>query len=171
MKALVVYESMFGNTADVARSVADGLAGAFEVTVADVRDRPSPAGVDLLVVGAPTHAFGLSRPATRADAAQQGEVREGAQELGIRELLDGSARLAGTPVAAFDTKVNKAYVPGSAARKALRLLRGLGGRAVLPAESFRVTGMTGPLVAGELDRARQWGQTLAASALAARQHV
>ena len=164
MRALVVYESMFGNTADVARSVADGLAATFDVTVADVPDLPPVQDTDLLVVGAPTHAFGLSRPGTRADAAQHGQVRAGAGQTGIREYLARTTALNATPVAAFDTKVNKAFVPGSAARKALRLLRGLGGRPVLPAESFRVTDMTGPLVAGELDRAHRWGRAVAAAA-------
>jgi len=68
MKALVMYESMFGNTETVARAVADGMAGLFEVTVADVRTMPRASGMDVIVVGAPTHAFGLSRPSTRRNA-------------------------------------------------------------------------------------------------------
>ncbi|MEU4419232.1 flavodoxin domain-containing protein [Actinoplanes sp. NPDC024001] len=163
MKALVVYESMFGNTATVARAVAAGLAGTFDVTLADVQDMPPVAGADLLVVGAPTHAFGMSRPSTRTDAAKQGDVRAGAQQTGIREYLDNTPELAGLPVAAFDTKVKMALLPGSAAGKALRRLRGLGGRPVLSAESFRVVGTAGPLVAGELERAQQWAQGIGAA--------
>ena len=162
MRALVVYESMFGNTAALARAVADGLGDTFEVTLADVHDSPPASDADLLVVGAPTHAFGMSRPATRTDAAKQGEVRTGAQEVGIREYLERSPQLAGLPVAAFDTKVKMRFLPGSAAREALRRLRGLGGRPVLPAENFRVAGTTGPLLDGELDRARRWAQAVAA---------
>ncbi|MBO3737352.1 flavodoxin domain-containing protein [Actinoplanes flavus] len=161
MRALVVYESMFGNTAAVANAVAEGLAGAFEVTLADVRERPPVAGVDLLVVGAPTHAFGLSRPSTRADAGKQGEVRAGARETGIREYLDAASPLAGLPVAAFDTRMDTRFPTGSAARKALRRLHGLGGQPVVPAEDFRVGGMTGPLVAGEIERARRWARKVA----------
>ncbi|MFC7530091.1 flavodoxin family protein [Actinoplanes sp. GCM10030250] len=161
MKALVVYESMFGNTAEVARAVADGLVGTFDVTLADVHDMPPAAEADLLVVGAPTHAFGLSRPGTRTDAAKQGEVRAGAAAVGIREYLECSPQLPGLPVAAFDTKVKMRFLPGSAARTALRQLHGLGCRRVLPAESFRVDGTTGPLLAGELDRARQWAKSVA----------
>jgi hypothetical protein len=52
MKALVVYESMFGNTASIARAVADGLAAHFEVTLADVSTTPSASGMDLIVAGA-----------------------------------------------------------------------------------------------------------------------
>ncbi|MEU4424795.1 flavodoxin domain-containing protein [Actinoplanes sp. NPDC024001] len=163
MKALVVYESMFGNTAAVAQAVADGLADTYDVTLADVQDLPPAAEADLLVVGGPTHAFGMSRPATRTDAVKQGEVRAGAEKAGIREYLDSSPPLAGMPVAAFDTKVKMRFLPGSAARKALRQLRSLGGRPVVPAENFRVDGTTGPLLNGELDRARQWAQGVAAA--------
>ncbi|GAA4606685.1 hypothetical protein BJY16_005953 [Actinoplanes octamycinicus] len=163
MRALVIYESMFGNSAAVARSVAAGLAQACDVTLADVRDSPSLDGVDLLVLGGPTHAFGMSRPATRADAARQGTVRPGAQAAGIREFLDRAPRLAGLAVAAFDTRSNTPLPAGSAGRKAIRRLRGLGGRQVLEVESFRVESAQGPLVAGEEDRARVWGETLAAT--------
>ncbi|GIF13905.1 flavodoxin family protein [Actinoplanes teichomyceticus] len=163
MRALVVYESMFGNSAKVAGLVAAGLEKGYTVTLADVREMPPLTGVDLLVLGGPTHAFGMSRPATRADAARQGAIREGAQEAGIREFLDRAPQLAGVAVAAFDTRSNTPLPSGSAARKAMRRLRGLGGRQVLEAESFRVESARGPLVAGEEERARQWGETLALS--------
>jgi hypothetical protein len=125
MRALVVYESMFGNTEAIARAVADGLG---EVVLADVASIPSAAGVDLLVVGAPTHAFGLSRPATRQDASRQGTVRPGTADVGLREYLDVSPRLSGLAAAAFDTRIDKFWVPGSAAHKAHRRLRSLGCR-------------------------------------------
>lgn len=135
MKALVVYESMYGNTEAVARAVADGLSGTFEVSLADVRDMLPATDVNLLVVGSPTHAFGLSRPATRADAAHQGAVREGAADVGLREYLGCSPALDGIGAAAFDTKINKPFVPGSAARRARRELRRLGCRMMWPAQS------------------------------------
>jgi hypothetical protein len=163
MRALVVYESMFGNTAEIARVIADGIADRFDVTLAEVHDMPALSGVDLLVVGAPTHAFGLSRPATRADAVRQG-ARAGAQEHGLREFLDAAPKLPGMAAAAFDTKVRVRFMSGSAARKALKHLRGLGCRAVVPAENFLVGGTTGPLLEGELERARRWAVDVAAAA-------
>lgn len=163
MRALVVYESMFGNTAQIAQVVADGLAAGFNVTLADVRDDPATAEIDLLVVGAPTHAFSLSRPATRADAVTKGAIRAGAETRGLREYLADAPSLAGVAAAAFDTRVRMPLMPGSAGRKALRRLRDLGCRPVLPAENFHVAGMTGPLLDGELDRARRWAETLAAA--------
>jgi flavodoxin len=161
MKALVVYESMFGNTETIARAIADGLGETGEVTVASVAAMPSTAGFDLLVAGGPTHAFGLSRPATREDAVRQGGP--GAAEIGLREYLDVSPLLTGLAAATFDTKIAKPNVPGSAAHKAHRRLRRLGCRMLCPAESFRVTGTAGPLVDGETERARKWAAGLAAT--------
>ena len=160
MKALVIYESMFGNTEAVARAVAEGLSGRFDVTVADVRAGPPAQGNDLIVVGGPTHAFGMSRPASRRDAVRQGAA--GDATTGIREWLSTVAHLSGVPAAAFDTRVDKPLV-GSAGRKAHRALRRLGCRMVAPAESFFVTGTPGPLADGEQQRARRWGQSLAAA--------
>jgi len=79
----------------------------------------------------------------------------------LREYLDVSPLLTGLAAAAFDTRMNMPLVPGSAAHKAHRRLRRLGCRMLCPAESFRVTGTTGPLVDGEIERARQWAARLA----------
>ncbi len=171
MKALVVYESMFGNTEMIARAIASGLGDACEVTLADVATMPSVEGMDLLVAGGPTHAFGLSRPGTRQDAVRQGSTRPGAADAGLREYLDVSPMLTGLAAATFDTKIDKPFVPGSAARKAHRQLHRLGCRMLLPPVSFRVTGTAGPLVAGETERAEQWAIRLAALLLTERRRV
>jgi flavodoxin len=171
MKALIVYESMFGNTEKIARAVADGLGDGYEVTVAGVATMPSAADMDLLIVGAPTHAFGLSRPSTRQDAVRQGAAHPDATDVGMREYLDVSPMLTGLAAAAFDTRVNMPFLPGSAAHKAHRRLRRLGCRLLGPAESFRVIGTAGPPADGELDRARQWAARLAAQLLTERHNV
>ena len=88
-RALVAYESMFGNTERVAHAVATGLRlEGFDATVVDVSKNPSVDldAIDLLVVGAPTHAFSLSRASTRADAVKQGGRTESAA-TGMREWL------------------------------------------------------------------------------------
>src|SRR4051812_12631729 len=100
MKALIVYESMFGNTKEIARGVADGLGEVFEVSFAEVTSDPPVVDVDLLVVGAPTHAFGLSRPRTRQDASRQGLVSPAVVKFGLREYLDRSPALSGIRAAA-----------------------------------------------------------------------
>jgi hypothetical protein len=171
MKALVVYESMFGNTEKVARAIAAGVGEQFEVTLAEVGTMPGAHGMDLVVIGGPTHAFGMSRPATRAQASQQGEVRSGAVAVGVREYLDCAPALTGVPAAAFDTKVDKPFLTGSAARRIQRHLRRLGCHIAQPARSFLVEATTGPLGAQELENARRWGAALAATVAATHQAV
>jgi len=171
MKALVIYESMFGNTEAIARAIAAGLRETFDVTVADVSTMPRAFEMDLLVVGGPTHAFGMSRPSTREQAAQQGTVRPHAVDVGIREYLDCSPTLTGLAAAAFDTKVDKPFLPGSAAHRAQRQLRRLGCHIVLSAQSFLVGGTAGPLKVDEEECARKWGTALAAAVTAARHPV
>ena len=170
-RAIVVVESMFGNTRQVADAVADGVRTACEVEVVAVADAPVAPGADLLVVGGPTHAFGLSRSSTRAEAVRRGApARPSDAARGLREYL-GEVRLPSYPlqVAAFDTRVRKRGAPGSAARAAQRRLARRGGQSVLPPESFWVADLRGPLVPGELERARTWGERLGATlTLAAR---
>jgi hypothetical protein len=88
-RALVVFESMFGNTELVARAVAVGLAEHTDVDVVRARPGVMPRDdVDLVVVGGPTHAFGLTRRSTRVSAGQQGADEVAAQGTGLREWLD-----------------------------------------------------------------------------------
>ena len=166
-RALVVYESMFGNTRDIAESIATGLAPAFEVDVREVSvAEPAVGDVDLLVVGGPVHAFSLSRPATRADALRQAEKEHKALVStgeGMREWLgrlEDNGR--GTAAAAFDTVVRVGrFTLGSAARAETRALRARGFREIAAPEHFQVEDTTGPLKAGERDRATAWAQELA----------
>jgi hypothetical protein len=119
MKALLVYESMFGNTEEVARAVAVGLAEGLDVEVHEVSTAPEQVTglVDLIVVGGPTHAFSLSRPATRADALAKGATR-GERDIGVREWLTGlRARPHLELMATFDTRTERVRrLPGSAAQ-------------------------------------------------------
>ena len=86
---------------------------------------------------------------------------------GMREWLGDVARpLAGVLGAAFDTRVH-APVPGSAARGESKRLRRLGVQLIAPATTFWVGGTPGPVLGGELDRARRWGEQLAHEVLAA----
>ncbi|HET7475854.1 MAG TPA: flavodoxin/nitric oxide synthase [Dermatophilaceae bacterium] len=166
MRALVVFESIFGNTEAIARAVADGLGGMLDVDVVEVGHAPKVVddGYAVLVVGGPTHAFGMSRPQTRLDAARQAgrAVPSTAATMGIREWIELLGQSPGTvAVATFDTRMSRPRLPGSAARAALRRLHRQGWRVVAPPESFWVSGSAGPLVADETARARRWGQQLA----------
>ncbi|WP_448071018.1 flavodoxin family protein [Georgenia yuyongxinii] len=167
MDALVVFESMFGNTQAVAEAVAEGLAaGSMRVQVCEVGEAPAldELSVDLLVVGAPTHAFGLSRPQTRAEAAARTGGPVISATCGVREWLAAVGRVPdGLRVAAFDTHVQIPMIPGWASHAEEKRLRRLGATMVDGACSFYVHGYTGPLLDGELDRARGWGEQLAAN--------
>ncbi len=164
MRALVVYESMFGNTEKVARQVADGLSAYGQVEVYEVSAAPPHPDelLDLVVVGGPTHAFSLSRASTREDAHRQGAT--GGVAVGLREWMEGLDNGAHHPrLAAFDTRVTKVrLIPGSAARKASRIADHLGYALAEPPESFFVEDTDGPLSPGELERARAWGARIGA---------
>jgi hypothetical protein len=163
MHALVVYESMFGNTEEIAKAVAEGLLAHMSVDSIEVGNAAKEIGVDidLLVVGGPTHAFGMSRPLTREDAAKQAGHDVVSSGIGIREWLEDLTNPSGqVQAAAFDTRVRKPRVPGSAAHAAEKRLRRLRFPIARRAENFWVEGTPGPLADGELDRARRWGENL-----------
>jgi flavodoxin len=162
-RALVIYESMFGNTHSVADAVAAGLGTALDVSVVEVSHAPRQISddIDLVVVGGPTHAFSMSRPSTRQSASDQGADPEAAGHDGIREWIGAVTAPEGLLTAAFDTKVLKPHLPGSAAKSAGRKLRHRGFKKIDDPKTFYVTGTKGDLVDGEVDRARQWGTHLA----------
>jgi hypothetical protein len=172
MRALVVFESMFGNTREIAEAVAAGLAERMDTQLVEVGSAPTALANDvgLLVVGGPTHVLGMSRPSTREDAARQLEVGAGpgttennlvSKEVGIREWLATVDLGRPAPaVAVFDTKV-RSPLSGSAARKAAQVLR-LRGTRVIERRSFYVTSTRGPLRDGERDEASRWAANLAA---------
>jgi hypothetical protein len=171
MDALVVVESVFGNTRRIAEAVAEGLGPRVHARVVDVveaaTEADAVAGADLLVVGGPTQAFGMTRPATRRSAAEQAGGGAIAAQVGLREWLETLAGAQqGRLAAVFDTRTDHPRMPGSAAAGAARRLRHLGFRMVTGPESFRVTATKGPLVGGELERARMWGSGLVARIVA-----
>jgi hypothetical protein len=161
MSTLVVYESMWGNTRAVAEAVARGLGE--RVTLLDVAEAPTPMpdGVDLLVVGGPTHAFSLTRPSTRLDAIAKGAAASPGAS-GIREWLAQLPASDHLEVATFDTRVGKVrHLPGSAAKAAGKEVRRHHLGRLVATMSFYVDDMSGPLLDGEVERAHAWGLSLA----------
>ncbi|QIZ99496.1 flavodoxin family protein [Leifsonia sp. PS1209] len=164
----IVYESMFGNTRRVAEAIADGLRETgVAATVVRVKDAPETFGaVDLLLVGAPTHVHGLSRPSTRTEAGRWGDEQErhltlepDAEGIGVREWLDTCGDLPDR-FAAFDTRADMTEIfSGSAANAIEKRLRKLGSRRFAAKNSFLVDKQS-VLEDGEVDRARSWGRTL-----------
>jgi flavodoxin len=148
MKALVVYDSKFGNTKVVAREIAQSLGGADALFCSDVSERELE-GVDLLVVGGPTQGHGLSPD--------------------LRAFLDRLAveRVKVMQFATFDTRLTwPRFLAGSAAAQAAKFLTKKGAHMLVGPESFLVKVSKGPLLDGELSRAKEWAmQVRAASGL------
>ena len=164
MSALVVVETYFGNTRHIADVVANGLrSDGIDTEVVAVQDAPTQLedGIELLVIGAPTHDLGLST----AESRQAASARKGRIEpmIGVREWM-GLVTVPTIPplVAIFDTRTGYPWLAGSAAAQASACLSSRG-FAVIPArETFRVQGVTGPLIVGEDDRAERWTTVVAA---------
>ena len=166
MKALVVYESMFGNTELVARAIGAGLGAGAVVKVARA---PAfvPDDVDLLVVGAPTHAHGMSRPKTRAQAAERGAADVGTAD-GVREWLGQLSIPRAIIGAAFDTRRSgPKLLTGSAASGVGKLISSAGVR-VVGTRSFVLDGAHEAGGQGvsddELACARRFGEDLRTTA-------
>jgi hypothetical protein len=172
-RALVVYESIFGDAQKIAEAIAVGLRAHHEVDVLSAGEAPAdvPSDVALLVVGGPTHAFGMPKPATREGAIEQyGGVVEDMQH-GLHEWLDAVRLPEGIGAAAFDTRMDHSRLIvklDHASKTEEKLLKSLGATLVAPAEHFRVTDARGPLADGEEERASRWGRALAEQLSSAR---
>ncbi len=117
MKVTIVYESMFGNTHEVAQAIGDGIRNAqpdADVQCVGVVDA-SPElikSTDLLVIGGPTHIRGMTSGLSRRmgisgeqNAEAKGEpaheLEEDAEGPGVREWFKGLPKLEdGSPAAA-----------------------------------------------------------------------
>jgi Flavodoxin len=175
MRALVVYESMYGNTHAVATAIAAGLSATHDVTLVPV-SRATPelaAAADLIVAGGPTHMHGMSTASSRRTAAEA--ARKPGSALAMDPDADGPglrswlARLDArdVPAASFDTRLSGAPVlTGRASRGIARLLTSRGRRLLLAPESFLVSKQN-TLVEGETERACSWGALIGEAACAA----
>ncbi len=140
MRVLVVYDSQHGNTEALAKAIGAALAG--DVTVVRARDADVAAleGLDLLVVGSPTHS-GRPTPSVQA-------------------FLDRAPDLRGVRAAAFDTRMSTrtAEFMGHAASRLARGLQDRGAELVGNPGGFLVEGPEGPLRKGEVERAVAWAR-------------
>lgn len=160
MKALVIYESHWGNTAAVAHAIAEGIGSGTRVMSTAEAKVDTLDAVDLLVVGAPVIGFRLSTEQAlenmraRPGKANPPDVSHPPARSWLESLPAGTAA-----VAAFDTRVRGPF--GSAAPAILKSLTEAGYRSIAKPAGFTVKGSQGPLRDGELDRAREWGAELA----------
>lgn len=161
MKAVVVYESLWGNTAAVARAVAEGLGP--DVPALSTAEASGPAidGVDLIVAGAPVLGFQLPSDRMRDSIASNPAGAPRPPDLShpsMRSWLEGLPAGHGA-CAAFETGLR--WSPGGATSAIARSLERAGYRPLVKGQRFVVKGKWGPLRDGELERARRWGAELA----------
>lgn len=164
MKSLVVYESLWGNTAAIARAVAEGIGPDARAASTTEASALLADGVDLLVVGAPLLGFNLPTDSMvstiRNDAKHRQHPPDTTQPSMTTWLTSVPAGPCGC--ATFETRIW--WSPGSAAKKIARKLAEAGYVQVADPERFIVDGTYGPLRSGEIERARAWGTHLASQA-------
>lgn len=170
MSVLVVYESMFGDARDIAQAIVAGASETVSARAVEVSHAPRavPPEVTVLVVGSPTHAFGLPRPESRADAGKRSEEPLVSPGPGVREwLADVEPAAPGQRAVTFDTRMTHPKLLTAmdhASHTAAKLLRKAGFSIAADSEHFRVEDVQGPLVEGEVERATVWGRHLASLA-------
>jgi flavodoxin len=160
MKALVIYDSFFGNTEQIAQAIGNALASPEDVEILRVGNvKPEQlAGVTLLIVGSPTRGF---RPTPAISNLLKRIPKNG---------------LKGVKVAAFDTRLTRDEIESSvfilrilvnlfgyAAKPIADRLEKKGGERIMPPEGFFVEGTEGPLKEGELERAADWAKQIMAT--------
>jgi flavodoxin len=156
MKAMVVYDSTFGNTKKVAEAIGQALGAQGDVEMVQVGEaQPGQlAGLALLIVGSPTQRF-------TATGATSGFLK-GIPKNGLE----------GVRVAAFDTRFPESKIEqvrilpffvrlfGYAAEPIADRLEKKGGELTVPPEGFYVDDTEGPLLEGELERAAGWAEQI-----------
>lgn len=169
MKAVVVYQSLWGSTAAIGKAIAEGIGkGAIALTTSEATAEVL-AGADLVVAGAPVHAFSLPSEET-LKSAQAKPVGKSATPADVSHLLMRTwlrrlEPVAGTAAAAYDTRV-KGPLGRGGATKIAKELKKAGYRTVAEAKGFRVAfkpediTVNGMLLEGEIERARAWGESL-----------
>jgi len=153
MKVLIVYDSVFGNTEQIAQAMGNSLGSKENVETLRVNDVKIEkiTGLDLLIVGSPTRAFRPTKAITNF----------------LKRIPTNS--LNGVKVAAFDTRFSLSSIKSSAIRFIVKTggyaaksianrLKKKGGDLIMPPEGFLVTGEEGPLKKGELERAADWAK-------------
>ncbi len=164
MKVLVIYDSAFGNTEQIAQAMGDALRSQDDAGIVHDANivRAGSArlehlkGLDFLIVGSPTQGFRATEATTQF----------------LTSIPDEG--LKGIKVAAFDTRFSiedtKSFAlrlllkkGGFAAKPIADALVKKGGEMRVPPEGFIVKEKKGPLKEGELERAAAWAKQVVAA--------
>jgi len=161
MKAVVVYESLWGNTAAIAQAIAEGIGTETQALSTAEATPEALQGVDLIVGGSPLFAMRLPTDEMRENIRSKTDTFPAPPDLSAPSMRDWleSVPTGQGRCAAFETRIW--WSPGSAAKAIQNSLQKAGYAPIARPQRFRVTGMTGPLKKGELERARKWGARLA----------
>jgi flavodoxin len=146
MKTIVIYDSLYGNTEQIAKAIGGAIEGDVTVVKAAEADAAALASFDLVIIGSPTQG-GRFTPKVKA----------------FLDKVPPDA-LKGKRVAAFDTRA-RGIIPkifGWAANRLAATLKEKGAVIIAHGEGFLVKATKGPLVEGELERAAAWAKSLAA---------
>jgi flavodoxin len=147
MQTLIVYDSVHGNTAQIAQAIGDALGGDMSVRHAGEAETAEVQAVDLLIVGSPTHGGWFTEA--------------------IKSWLEAvpATSLQGIRLAAFDTRTPPTWLSrifGFAAPRIADRLEKKGGVLLVAPAGFLVTGIEGPLLEGELAKAQGWAREITA---------
>ena len=155
MKALIIYDSFFGNTEKIAQAIGETLSSSMEVEVCKVSEvkQEQLKEINLLLVGSPTRGF-MPSPA-------------------IKKFLRSihSDGLKNIKAAAFDTRISEDDVKsrflrflmklfGYAAEPISKKLKIKGAEIVIAPGGFCVKDTEGPSKEGELERAATWAKQI-----------
>jgi menaquinone-dependent protoporphyrinogen IX oxidase len=162
MKAIVVYESLWGNTAAIARAIAEGIGPEARALSTAEATAVVTADADLIVAGAPVMAFRLPtdkvREMLRNTKDNKAPTPPNLSHPSMRSWLAALPKGKGR-AAAFDTQFK--WSPGSSASAIMRGLERAGYSKAAKPQKFLMKGTYGPLKDGEVERARAWGGELA----------
>jgi flavodoxin len=161
VKAIVVYESLWGNTAEVARAIAEGIGGGTRAVSTSEATAAALAGADLVVAGAPILGFRLptddmrrSVLTTERRAPRPADLSHPSMRAWLEGLPAGHGRFA-----TFETGLW--WSPGGATKSIAEKMAAVGYEEVFKGRRFVVRGRYGPLRDGEVEKARSWGAELA----------
>jgi hypothetical protein len=163
MKALVVYESHYGNTQKIAQAIAEGIGSEARALPTGEAMPEVVQAAELVVAGAPVMAFGLPKESMLTNMAKDTKAPypPDVSQPSLREWLETLPHRQGAAAASFETRLR--WSPGGSTGAIDDLFHKAGFRTITKPGKFVVKGSYGPLNEGEVERAREWGATLAAA--------